>query len=163
MSRKHVYGDRDRRQFERYERERIGSTGPEATYFSLDRHANVDPLYNEPVLWQFEEFCLQVSVEYEEKDNREPSVRDEGIVVEYDAQVSVAKLEWEERAPSGRQPKEGDVIFVQKEYFDVVKANRGGNVIDRQSTVGYRLDLRKRIKFDGKRKVSPQHNSAEYP
>ena len=163
MSRKHVYGERDRRQFEKYEKERIGSTAPEATYFSLNRDANVDPLYNEPVLWEFEEFCLQVSIEYEEKDNREPSVRDEGIHVDYDAQVSIAKLEWAEHAPATRTPKEGDVIFVQKEYFDVVKANLGGNVVDRQSAVGYRLELKKRTKFDAKRKVSPQHSSAVYP
>lgn len=163
MSRKHVYGERDRRQFEKYEKERFGSTGPEVTYFSLNRGANVDPLYNEPVVWDFEEFCLQATIEYEEKDNRAPEVRDEGIHSEYDAFANIAKLEWEERAPAGRFPKEGDVIFAQKEYFDVVKGNRGGNVVDRQSTVGFRLELRKRTKFDAKRKVSPQHKSAEYP
>lgn len=163
MSLKHVYGERDRRYFEKLEKERHGLTAPESTYFSLNRGNNVDPLYNEPRGWDYEEFCLQAAIEYEEKDNRDTSVRSEGFEAEYDAIITIPKLEWEERAPARRSPKEGDVIFIQKEYFDVVKANRGGNVVDRQSTVGYRLEVRKRIKFDAKRKVAPQHPSTQYP
>ena len=163
MSRKHVYGERDRAYFQRLEKERYGLTGPEATYFSLLRGRNVDPLYNEPRGWEFEEFCLQVVIEYEEKDNRSPSIREEGLEVEYDAQVSIAKLEWDENAPIGRRPKEGDVIFVQKEYFDVVKDGSAGNVVNTADFVGYRLELRKRIRFDAKRKVAPQHKSTTFP
>lgn len=164
MSRKHVYGDRDRAYFQRLEKERFGLTGPEATYFTLFRGRNVDPLYNEPTGagWEFEEFCLQVTVEYEEKDNLIPSTREEGAEFEYDAFVNIAKLEWEERAPVGKRPKTGDVIFVQKEYFDVVKANSAGMVVNRDSFVGYRLELRKRSKFDAKRKVAPQHKSTAF-
>ncbi len=163
MSRQHVYGDRDRAWFQRLEKERFGLSGPEATYFSLFRGRNVDSLYNEPRVWEFEEFHLQVTIEYEEKDNVAPSVREEGEEIEYDAFVNIAKLEWDEHAPIGKRPKVGDVIFVQKEYFDVVKANSAGNVVNRDSFVGYRLELRKRIKFDAKRKVAPQHSSTEFP
>ena len=163
MSRKHVYGDRDASYFKRLEKERFGLTGPEATYFSLLRGQNVDPLYNEPTEHAFEEFCLQVVIEYEEKDNISPSVREEGSEAEYDAAVSIAVLEWEERAPTKKRPKIGDVIFVNKEYFDVVKDGSAGPVVDRDSSVGYRLDLRKRTKFDAKRKAAPQHKSTAYP
>lgn len=163
MSRKHVYGDRDRAYFQRLEKERFGLTGPEATYFSLFRGRNVDPLYNEPIGWEFDEFLLQVTIEYEEKDNLVQSVREEGEEVEYDAFVNIAKLEWDEHAPIGKRPKVGDVIFVQKEYFDVVKDGSAGMVVNRETFVGYRLELKKRIKFDAKRKVAPQHSSTEFP
>jgi len=163
VSAKQIYGDRDKEYFQRLEKERFGLTAPTATYFSLNRGKNVDPLYNEPRGWDFEEFCVQVAIEYQEMEDRTPEVREEGFGVEYDAMAYVAMLEWNENAPAGRSPKEGDVIFIQKQYFDVVKGNSGGNVVDRPDFAGFRLDLRKRIKFDAKRKVSPQHKSAEYP
>ena len=59
-----VYGDRDVQYQQRIERERIGLTGVQATYYRLKRAANVDPLYNEPCVWDFEEFCMTVAIEF---------------------------------------------------------------------------------------------------
>ena len=164
MAREEVYGERDRVYLQKLEKERYGLSGPKATYYSLNRGQNVDPLYQEPRGWSYEKFSIRVGIEYQEMESRDPSVREEGFETEYDAIVHIAKLEWDENCPTNlnesgttivRRPKEGDVIYVQEEYFDVTKANSGGNVIDQPTFVGYKVELRKKIRFDAKRKVAP--------
>ena len=99
-------------------------------------------------------FDLACTVEYQEKDNRETTARDEGTEVEYDAVISVAALEWPRRAPVAQaRPKEGDVIEVFGHYWDVVKANSGGNIMDTPTTVGWQLNVKIRESFVAERKI----------
>lgn len=149
-----VYGDRDVQYQQRIERERIGLTGVQATYYRLKRAANVDPLYNEPCVWDFEEFCMTVAIEFEERDDRDPSVREEGFEVLFDARFQVSRLEWDENAPVGSVPREGDVIFAHDTYFDVVRTGSGGKVVDLPNFVGFKFDGRRRSKFVPERRTT---------
>jgi hypothetical protein len=85
-------------------------------------------------------------------------VRDEGFEVEYDAEVFVSYNEWA-RVVGAKIPKEGDVLFLMGEYFDVVNAGKGGNFIDSVTVVGYKLQVKKRTKFTPDRKFTPELRS----
>lgn len=149
-----IYGVRDQAIARKYERERFDLVGVEATYYSLNRDKNnVDPLYNEPCVWNFEKFCLKVHVQFEEKDDKEASTRDEGIETMFDGIVHMAVLEWTEKSPVGRRPKEGDVINAHETFFDVVLGASGGKVVDLPDFVGFKLNLKRRSKFIPERKV----------
>lgn len=170
--------------FQQVEQERINLVGPLCEYYSLNRGRNVDPLYGEPdndplyggssargtkqtdeASWNFAPnvsggeaaLTFQCSIEYQEMDRRQPSVRAEGFHVEYDAECYIPVLNWEDallgRSFAGRRPKEGDVIYVFDLWWDVVNAGSGGNVLDTTTVVGYKLLLKRRTKFTPERKV----------
>lgn len=159
-------------------------------YYSLNRGKNVDALYGEPdndplyggtnpnsplgtpqthdLSWNFcpdiaqgdDPLIIPCSVEYVEAENRNPMVRPEGKVVEYDAVMSMALLHWECYVDEGelvciqgREPKEGDVCYTFNEWWDVVKVGAAGNVLGSPVTVGYRFELKKRTQFTPDRKV----------
>lgn len=151
---KRIYGDRDIAYQRRIERERISLTGVEATYYRLNRAKNVDPLYNEPCVWDFTKFCVIVAIEYEPRDDRDPSVREEGFEVMEDSRIQISKLEWDENAPQNSAPREGDVIFVHRTYFDIVRMGAGGKVVDLPEFVGYKLEGRRRSKFNPEQRTS---------
>jgi len=135
-----------------YEEERINLFGQQIDYYVLSRGANVDPLYSEPApSWSFTQYSLVGAVTYQQMDNRDPSVRDEGLVIEFDAEAYFAYNEWEKRI-GAKIPKEGDVLFCMGQYFDVVNAASGGNFVDTVNVVGYKMLLRRREKFDPNRK-----------
>jgi len=169
--------------------ERLGQSFGDCEYYSLNRGVNVDPLYNEPdndplyggsgsigtdqideESWNFcpdvaggdDPFMVACAVEYVEFDDRNPMVRPEGKVVEYDALASIAKVHWEcgieegSDVPvclAGREPKEGDVLYAAGEWWDVVKTGGLGTVPGSYYNVGYRLQLKKRSMFTPDRKV----------
>jgi hypothetical protein len=170
--------------FKALEAERIALTAPDCEYYSLNRGRNVDPLYGEPdndplyggssprgtpqtdnKSWNFSPdvaggepaLTFQCAIEYEEMDKRQPSTRDEGKHLEYDADMFIAANTWEAalvgRPFAGRRPKEGDVVYVFELWWDVVNAGKGGNIIDTPVAVGYKLQLRRRSQFVPERKV----------
>lgn len=168
--------------------ERLGQSAASCSYFSLNRGKNVDPLYNEPnndplyggsgdvgtdqihnQSWNFcpdvangdNEMVIVCNIEYVEFDDRNPMVRPEGKVVEYDAVASMSILHWEcalenEDLPiclAGRVPKEGDVLYGAGEWWDVVKVGGSGTIPGTYENVGYKLQLKKRTQFVPERKV----------
>lgn len=170
--------------FRALEAERIAQTGPTCEYYSLNRGRNVDPLYgepdndplyggsdsrgadqNHPTSWNFSPnvsggevpLTFQCSIEYQESERRQPSVREEGKVVEYDADCCIAINHWEAalqgRTFAGRKPKEGDVIYVFNLWWDVVNAGSSGNMLGSPMAVGFKLMLKRRSKFVPERKV----------
>ena len=156
-----LYGERDRRFIQKLDEENIKRTGSRIVYYSRNRGVNVDPLYSEPLGWTFRKFPLAAGhIEYEEKDGREVSVRDEGKTVMLNARLNISLIEWQREAyvDGGLQrlPKAGDVIDIQLEVWDVVQANSAGNVIDRPDFTGFQLELRKRSKFVAQRKIMPR-------
>ena len=50
-------------------------------------------------------------------------------------------------------PKEGDVLYLFNEWWDVAKAGIGGNVLDSPHYVGFKLELRKRTQYTPDRKI----------
>lgn len=142
------------------EAERIKLSGQSVSYYTLTRGGNVDPLYGEPTDagWLYDQFILTCAVTYQEMDNKEVGVRDEGMTVDFDAEAFIAYNEWESNGPPtsfpGRRPKAGDVIYVMNQYFDIVKGSEGGNLIDQTKTTGFKLMLKKKAKFDAQRRLS---------
>ena len=136
-----------------YEEERINLFGQQIDYYVLSRGANVDPLYNEPApSWSFTQYGLVGAVTYQAMDNRDPSVRDEGLEINFDAECYFAYNEWSKRIGAAKPPKEGDVLFCMGQYFDVVNAASGGNFVDTVNVVGFKILLKRREKFDPNRK-----------
>jgi hypothetical protein len=139
-----------------YEEERINLFGQVGDYYVLSKSTNVDPLYNEPTPdWSFTQYSLVMAITYQQMDNRQPSVRDEGLEVDFDAEVFFSYNEWN-RIVGALVPKEGDVLFLMDEYFDVVNAGSGGNFIDTVRVVGYKLMVKKRSHFAPDRKFTPE-------
>ena len=156
----YVYPGGDELTYMRFlEAERIGLTAQACMYYTLSRGRNVDPLYNEPdPNWYFDEFPMEFSILFQEMDNKDVSVRDEGENIEWDGECFVSHNEWFTKGPPTmygveRLPKAGDVINIMAHYFDVVKGASGGNEIDQIPTVGFKLLLKARSKFDAVRKM----------
>lgn len=180
------YRSQDDEILRRWEEERIGLSGPIGEFYILNRGANVDPLYNEPTndplyqedrlpgtpgdewphnvtlrdneAWEFEgPFMMDMAIEYQQSENRNPAVREEGKEAEYDAIIAISRNEWEgvleDAGVPGKIPKEGDVVFVQNVWWDITKKGTSGNVLDTVSYVGFRLEARKRTKFTPERKI----------
>jgi hypothetical protein len=185
-----IWGSQDLEYLRKVDADRLGASGTTAEYYSLNRGINVDPLYSEPnndplyggdnsaivrgtpqtasTSWDFvpdisrgeEPLIVACAVEYVEFENRTPSVRPDGKMVEYDAVMSMSSLTWECKiqeldiaALIGRVPKEGDVVYVFEEWWDVIKAGKSGNIRGTSVTVGYRMDLKKRSQFTPDRKI----------
>lgn len=180
-----LYSDCEAAYFQGLEAERIELVAPTCEYYSLNRGRNVDPLYGEPdndplyggadprgtpqtdaTSWNFAPdvaggaapVTFPLAVEFQEVDGRQPSTRDEGFVLEYDASGVVARLHWEAAVAAtalvGRTPKEGDVVYVFGLWWDVINAGTGGNVLDTPTTTGWKLLLKRRSKFVPERKVA---------
>tara|TARA_B100001094_G_scaffold293304_1_gene313080 strand:- start:437 stop:898 length:462 start_codon:yes stop_codon:yes gene_type:complete len=149
-----IYSDQDLGYLRTLEAERYKLSGQSVSYYTLNRGSSVDPLYGEAKPEAYQTHTLTMAITYQESDNKEPSVQDEGLVFEYDAEAFLAHSEWASSGPAGRLPKVGDVVLIMAEYFDVVKASKGGNVMDTVSAVGFKLMLRKRSKFDPQRRLT---------
>ncbi|MBN2256679.1 MAG: hypothetical protein JW704_02495, partial [Anaerolineaceae bacterium] len=100
------------------------------------------------------------TVQYEEAENRQPMVRPEGKIVEYDAIMGMSRIHWVCQIEAlnlpcmnGRVPKEGDVLYTFGEWWDVFKVGRSGYVLGTPEAVGYRFELKKRSEFTPDRKV----------
>ena len=99
--------------------------------------------------------------EYVEVENRNPMVRPEGKVVEHDAVMVISAGHWgckisesSVNCLSGREPKEGDVVYGFGQWWDVIKVGDAGPVLGTSSTVGYHFELKKRSQFTPDRKVN---------
>lgn len=97
------------------------------------------------------------AIEYQESDNRQPTARTEGFVYEYDAIVAISRntweCAWEGTTIEGRLPKEGDVLYLFGEWWDVVKVGKSGNVLDSPNYVGFKFEVRKRTQYTPDRKI----------
>ena len=184
-----VWADQDAAYFKAMETERIESSGTDVEYYSLNRGTNVDPVYGEPtndpvwggsvpsqqgqpqqhkLSWNFcpdvkggdAPLVMTCTVEYSEAENRQPMVRPEGKLVEYDAIMVIPDGAWICALDAAlmacikdRIPKEGDVVYTMLEWWDVIKAGKSGNILGTPTTVGYRFELKKRSQFTPDRKI----------
>lgn len=142
---------------------------------TLYNEPNNDPLYggsspigtnqNHNKSWNFspdigsgeEPLLIPSSFLYEEMDGRNPMVRSEGFKVDYDGQLFIARNHWEcktiDTSLEGRNPKEGDVLYVNNIWFDVIKVGTGGNILNSPVYVGFRFELKRRTEFVPERKI----------
>lgn len=130
-----------------------GGTSPRGTDQKSEKSWNFSP----NVLGGADPLEIPSSIQFEEMDGRTPMVRPEGFKADWDAILFITVNHWEcytaGTTVAGREPKEGDVVYVWNLWWDVIKAGSGGNVLDSPSFVGYRLDLKKRTEFTPDRKV----------
>ena len=184
-----VWAAQDLAYYRSLEAERINQSGATVEYYSLNRGTHVDALYGEPTndplyggeadlgdgqkheeSWNFcpdvadgdDTLTMPCTFEYQEADNRNPMVRPEGKIVEYDAVMTIAWDHWEcylvdlgetVACILGRTPKEGDVCYCFEEWWDVVKVGKSGYVMGTSYAVGYRFELKARDSFTPDRKV----------
>lgn len=156
-----------------YEDERIKLSGQVIQYWVLNRGANVDPLYNEPTQatndplygetyvpekpcgnWAYSQVQLIAAIEYQQYDNENPQVDENGLSKESDATMFLSYLQWDSVVGvSNGVPKEGDVVLAMNTYFDIKKAGSEGNLVDTANVVGYKLELVRRDKFAPEKKL----------
>lgn len=172
MATARVWAEQDRAYLRSLEAERNALVGPTATYYRLLRGAHVDPLYNEPVadpLYAYDAagtlarhdeafrydgpYSVVVAVLFERTTGRTEEASDAGVEARYDGEVMVARDTWEATVGLSTPPKEGDVLWVSDEWWDVVGANSGGHVTDSGHYVGWKLQVKKRDRFEPSRKI----------
>lgn len=144
-------------------------SGIDVKLWSLRRSKNRHPLYGEPSVggdeWEFHgPYEMAGAVEFDEAQEVEPEATTQGLVSVSSAILFVARVEFEN--VGSPDPKIGDVIefwgddtspFVRKfKYWDVTRANPDGHVMSMAEFVQYRIELKKRTKFEPGRKVEGQ-------
>lgn len=164
-----MFGGADACFLQKAEQERLSVSGTEVTYYALNKGKNVDPLYNEPVPWGFEDAVDSVTFlawfRYVEHRNKDEMATENGYEENHDAELTIAYLTWKEEAEDvfgiNRPPRTGDVVEVSLGVhpsqntlsFDVIRAGAGGVIFQSQDFTSYKLDLKKRTKFRPRRKL----------
>lgn len=134
--------------------------------YSLRRAKNRHPLYKEPSNegheWEFEgPFEMYGELEFPQAANTQSEATEVGQRQAVDAMIKVSRLEIERR--ESPNPKKGDVVEFwwqepfeeekQKRQFDVVSADKDGNIWSTNKHLGQILELKRRGKFLAFRKV----------
>lgn len=169
-----LWGVQDIALFRGWEAERNALAAPTGLYYSLVRGAHVDPLYREPTadplyggpstgsdarhpdaFGHAGPYSVVMAVVFERSTGRDAQADEAGVEAHYDGEIGIAYNEWAAKVPAGVLPKEGDVVSVNGEWWDVTNANPGGYVTDagRADNVGYKLQVKKRDRFTPDRKV----------
>lgn len=152
---------RDERLFRCIAKEVNRLAGMFCRYFVLcTTTSQIDPLYNE---FESESYNYGRSEEervngirmpcFTGKPDRVVSASEEGKRTTWDAQLWIAKCDWDDLV-EGVKPKIGDVVLAWDKYYDVTYAGRAGIMDDERSVYTmFRLDLRKNDKYDAHRRV----------
>jgi hypothetical protein len=140
-------------------------SGTPFRFYSVRRARARDPLYGEPSQdkqeWDFhgpwEMFGV---IEYDQPSDNNSEATSDGIQIQSDATFEAARKEFEDAgAPF---PKIGDVIEiwnenefsdVQQRYWEVTKSNPDGSIHSSEVYVMWKMDLKRRTRFDPKRKI----------
>lgn len=143
-------------------------SGTKMAFFSLRRAKNRHPLYKEPSVddkeWEFHgPYEIYGSLEFMQADEIEPEATETGKHTQSDAIAWVARQEFE--GMDAPEPKVGDVLefwslddspFEEERRYaqwDVVKANRDGNIFTSETFVQWKITLKQRKKFVAIRKT----------
>ncbi len=129
---------------------RAGGTG--VTYWQLRQDRNYDPVYGESDTRSafLGPFSFSATLEYDEEGNYSVDAAEEHVEREYDAIMTVARVEWEDKAPTGfATPREGDIVafFDGMLTFEVLKVARTGFFNTTSTFSGFKLDLKRRASF----------------
>lgn len=132
--------------------------------WSVRRARNLHPLYREPsnagFEWEFHgPWEMMGAFEFDQGNEIDPEVSAEGLQKTSTSVLYIARKELEDiDAP---EPKIGDVIDLwdrmpfgsEFQYWDVTKANPDGNVMTSEVFVQYRLEMKRRSRFEPGRKA----------
>lgn len=138
-------------------------SGVSVRIYSVRRAKNRHPLYAEPSVggdWEFHgPWELMGSFEFDQSRDLSDEVSQEGLQKTTTAQLTLARRDMETiEAPD---PKIGDVIWLwdrapfssEFQYWDVTLAAPDGNIFTNESFVQWRLELRRRSRFEPGRKL----------
>jgi len=148
--------------FDNFAQEPVNAAGTEGWLFQRDlKNTKADPLYSEPIVSAFVgPYLLMVQVEWPEGT---PDVSELGMRTLWPSGIWIPRRTLEEAR--ARPPSEGDVIrfwdlpYFNKVatrnqntpgsgfYFDLIKVNDDGHLIDNAAFVGFRCDLKRRSNF----------------
>lgn len=154
---------KDERFFNCVSREVVRLAGMYCFYFVLDVvKSRKDPLYGE----------MEEEIFNPEKDSvngiklpcftrateHSTTASEEGRRTEWDAELWIAKKDWEQYigvvGSNSSKPKIGDIILAWDKYYDVIDTHRDGFLDDERSVfTQWRLDLKKREKYDPERRT----------
>lgn len=159
-----LYGSQDIGFARKAEDNRISLVAQCVEYWQLNRGGGpVDPLYNEPVPWEYDDandrlpgvqpMTLSAVPTFSEVNDKDVSVVEEGQRTELTGKLKFSYLEWCRRAEKGTRPKAGDVVKVSGRYFDVVKGSEAGYMNGTKEFVGWQLDIRQRSDFTPDRRL----------
>lgn len=148
--------------WDHFAQEPIQAAGTEGELFQRDlKGSKIDPLYSEPTTNSFiGPYKLMVHVEWPEYT---PDVTEAGMRALWPSGLWVPRKNIEQ--VKARAPVEGDIVrfwklpyFDQRAdrnqgtkgagfYFEIVKVNDDGHMIDNAAFVGFRCDLKRRSSF----------------
>ena len=154
--------------FDSVAQEQARLAGTRILFYSLRRAMNRHPLYKEPSQggkeWSFHgPFEMWGSLEFMQGDDISPEASEYGGHKESDARLIIARKEFEDACSP--TPKVGDVIefwttsgsaFEESELnsqWDVVRANKDGNIFGTEVFTQYSISLKRKTKFVAIRKT----------
>lgn len=141
-------------------------SGTPIRFYSVRRAKARHPLYGEPSKgneeWDYAgPWELFGTIDYSKPDAVNIEASSEGVQSTSDATMGIARKEFEDAGSPF--PKVGDVIElwnnepefadVQREFFDVTKAEAGGNIHSTEVYVMWKLELKTKSRFDPSRKI----------
>lgn len=148
--------------WDNFAQEPIEAAGTQGELFQRDLKSTIsDPLYSEPIVNAFVgPYLVMVQVEWPEFS---PEAGEEGLRALWPSGVWIPRRSLEES--KARPPLEGDIIrfwnlpYFNKRaalqsstpgagfFFDLIKVNDDGHVVDNAAFVGFRCDLKRRSNF----------------
>lgn len=139
-------------------------SGTPVRLWSVRRAKNLHPLYREPSAngneWEYNgPWELYGALEFDQGNEIEPDVSPEGLRTTATATLYLSRKALED--VSAPAPKIGDVIDLwdrppfstEYQYWDVVKANPDGNLWTTEVFVQYRIEMKRRSRFEPGRKT----------
>lgn len=157
-----------------YAQEPINIAGTEAQLFTRSAaKSTIDPVYSEPaqVGWDGP-YNLLVHIEWPEKT---PEVSEEGLRAVWPAGAWIPRKTLEQ--VGARPLRAGDILRfwrlpyfdssasnaqnskIASFYFDILKANSDGHLVDTPAYVGFRLDLKRKTSFGPEEQLLPGNST----
>ncbi len=128
-------------------------------YYRLDKVSSAkSAVYDEPtdLIWKDEPPGLKLPCMASNPEHQ-LTTSEEGRRKQWDAEVSIARKDWEALVTDGRRPKSGDLVNLWGTFYDVTDVSRDGVVDDdRRVYTMHKLIVRRTTKYEPWRRLHDQ-------